>query len=107
MSYSRFSNSVWYTYWTVYSGDTKDTQRMAVHCSRRYDRILSYEYGMDPKIFMITAHATFPSATSAEREELYKLILRFREDVEESPSMWSNSEVWNSDILNSSEERYT
>ena len=26
MSYSRWSNSVWYTYWSAESGDTRDTQ---------------------------------------------------------------------------------
>jgi len=34
MSYSRWSNSVWYTYWSAQSGDTRDTQVFQV-CGER------------------------------------------------------------------------
>ena len=32
MSYSRWSDSYWYTYYTCSSGFTKDTQRFEINC---------------------------------------------------------------------------
>jgi hypothetical protein len=43
MSYSRWSNSRWYTFWTSFSGDTKESQAFEIMIDFARTRVFTYE----------------------------------------------------------------
>ena len=43
MSYSRWSNSRWYTYYTALSGDTKETQALEIMIDHARTKVFTYE----------------------------------------------------------------
>ena len=82
MSYSRWTHSVWYTYWTTESGATRDEQLLCVdggaagpvHVSFATickDKDAALRQGIDAR----------PGANLAELAELWGYMLAFREEV--------------------------
>jgi hypothetical protein len=49
MSYSRWSNSSWYTFWNVSSGDTRDTQVLSAWYS--IDKTIDWDYADAKELF--------------------------------------------------------
>jgi hypothetical protein len=43
MSYSRWSNSRWYTFWTSFSGDTKESQAFEIMIDFARTRVFTYD----------------------------------------------------------------
>ena len=53
MSYSRWGNSTWYTYWSCHGGITKDSQLFSVDCEQqfRYSTIKELNLNLLSKIY--------------------------------------------------------
>lgn len=87
MSYSRWSNSAWYTYWNASSGKSIDTQVLTVHYSM--DQRWSYIYGDSVDDFLfdvaedIRNNNEIAEVKLDELVELRGYIQLFNQDVEE------------------------
>lgn len=75
MSYSRWSNSRWYTYWDTASGDTLDEQRFTV-CGDG-----SFTYKELKENIMACVDKCKPE-TIPERHELRDYMRQFMQDAE-------------------------
>jgi hypothetical protein len=84
MSYSRWSDSVWYTFWDAYnSGETKNTQVFNI-CDFRGDLYFTYsELKNDLVGCLSKVGTTFPETTPEELLELKTYMLWFIADVEQ------------------------
>jgi hypothetical protein len=92
MSYSRWSNSRWYTFWTCFS-----EQKRYKFPTKRLKGNQVFEICDDPSLFftyktitelgaesvLLEVRLTFPDATDAELEELWGYMERFVRDVDE------------------------
>ena len=81
MSYSRWSNSSWYSFWSCESGEDKDDQILCLwysgsHPSFSYDHLKEFDETI--------LEGYFPNASEEEIIEATVLILRFIEDVDET-----------------------
>lgn len=87
MSYSRFSNSVWYTYWHCASGHSIDQQYLAVHHVKDSKGIGFYSYGdgIQGYVDAFEKHLLEQGydLSSDEKDELKRYIEIFEEDVED------------------------
>lgn len=80
MSYSRWSNSVWYTYWSAKSGDTRDTQVFTV-CWEKDFTYKELKENLDA-----CAECFFAKGYRDKNiEELKGYMKEFIEDVEATP----------------------
>lgn len=75
MSYSRWSNSVWYTYYNVSSGDTLDEQRFTVEGCKTF----TYKELLTDMLGCITQ---CDPDTLEEAKELRKYMEYFMADAE-------------------------
>jgi len=84
MSYSRWSNSCWYTYWdSGASGDTKEAQVFTVKSGLRELKMSYQELENDRQGFMDEVYVTFEGMQEDELAELEDYIDAFMWDVEE------------------------
>ena len=97
MAYSRWSDSVWYTYWADYRSDD-GTERLAIHWKGGIDWFVVWD-GHNPhemtdediancvQLIMTIDMTdrisldTFTSVTEEERKELVNIVREFYEDV--------------------------
>lgn len=83
MSYSRWINSSWYTYWMSSDDSDPDKQMLAIHYSVDEDWRISYtdlkDHFDDTVKFLKNI---FNEATEEEIEELKTYLRAFMEDVE-------------------------
>ena len=87
MAYSRWLDSVWYTYHCASSGDTRDDQTLWVghkHIkgSERIGYKLLKDVYLPSSVIRIIFGDRFPEATTEELEELENYIFSFMQDVE-------------------------
>lgn len=86
MSYSRFSNSVWYTYWHVASGNAMDQQYLAVHHVNDKKRFPFYVYGSGMETYVEMCEKQLAEQgyelTEDEKIELKGYMILFEDDVE-------------------------
>lgn len=92
MSYSRFSNCAFYTFWDAYSGDTRDTQRLAVYVHGTENRYPCYPEAKEigtveeaQAMWPDTKADGSPGRPEASREDwerLVEIIAIFCEEVE-------------------------
>ncbi len=83
MSYSRWSNSSWYTYHSVASGITKETQVLQINHVNDFSIPLYYP---EAKAILSNPHdlaEIFPSITNQELTELTRYITWFVDDINE------------------------
>ena len=87
MSYSRFSNSVWYTYWHCASGHAIDQQYLAVHHVKDTLGIGFYCYGDGVQGYVDAYEKRLLElgfdVSPAEKDELKGYIEIFEEEVED------------------------
>ena len=85
MSYSRWSDSVWYTFWNTSSGKTKDEQILSLWYSFWNTRDITYqelkELAEDKSIHDMIIWKY--KCNVDEAKEAVKYIKRFIQDVEE------------------------
>ena len=85
MAYSRWSDSVWYTYWADYKSDD-GTDRLAVHYKKGSDWYVVWD-GHNPHemtnedISNCILWDTFTGVTEEERKVLINIVREFYEDV--------------------------
>jgi len=77
MSYSRWSNSVWYTFWAAYSGETKDEQVFTI-CL-----VKDFTYKKLKEDIDSCLDIACKDRTEEQREELREYMDQFIKDVEE------------------------
>jgi hypothetical protein len=85
MSYSRFSNSRWYTFWHWSEDETKNNQMFSVcHvlCFSYADLKNDIEKCLDKAIEIENGKSEIP-VSIGERQELKTYMMRFIEDAEE------------------------
>ena len=85
MSYSRWSNSVWYTYWSADMSDV-GTERLAIHRKGgEGDYVVWDEHdssGMtDEDVAECIPWGSFTGVTKEERDELIDIVREFFDDV--------------------------
>ena len=91
MAYSRWSNSVWYTYWSDYKSDD-GTERLAIHCKKGGDWFVVWD-GHNPDemtdedIAALVQWEKFDGITMKERNELIDIVREFLGDVAENASV--------------------
>ena len=81
MSYSRWSNSCWYSFWSCESGEDKDDQVLCLWYSGSHP---SFSYDDLKEIGEEDLKRYFPDATEEEIIEATVLISLFIEDVDET-----------------------
>ena len=89
MAYSRWLDSVWYTYYCASSGDTRDDQTLWVghkysNGSERVGYKLLKDVYLPSSVISTIFGDRFPEATTEELEELENYIFWFMDDVEEN-----------------------
>jgi len=90
MAYSRWSNSVWYTYHCATSGDTRDDQSLWIghrntsgSCRVDYEDLRDVYLPSNDDDIPNPMRKFFPEATTEELDELENYIFWFMDDVEE------------------------
>lgn len=81
MSYSRWSNSSWYSFWSCESGEDKDDQVLCLWYSGSHP---SFSYDQLKEMGEADLEGYFPDATEEEIIEATVLISVFIEDVDET-----------------------
>ena len=80
MSYSRWSNSAWYSFYNVSSGDTRDEQVLSLWYDM--DHIIDLTYA-DLQDVTAASIVEMYDCTDAEADEAMQYIAYFMQDAEE------------------------
>jgi hypothetical protein len=84
MSYSRWSDSAWYTYWSASGGSEKETQLLTVHYS--IDGSHDWTYALlnekSPQELKDFLQSSFADASADEISELIGYVDEFIKDIE-------------------------
>ena len=80
MSYSRWSNSTWYTFWSAGDATTKEDEVLSLWLS--IDSAKDWTYNELKTWTVETVLENYPDITQAEAEEALEYIQHFLTDVE-------------------------
>jgi len=80
MSYSRWSNSTWYTFWSVSDAKCKEDEVLSLWLS--IDSTKDWTYNELKSWTVETVLENYKDITQAEAEEAFEYIKYFLEDVE-------------------------
>ena len=86
MSYSRWGNSVWYSYWSAHSGKSKDDQVLSL-THRKWNNCDNYSgewtYEELKNVNMGWVRENYSDITAEDAQEAVRLIGLFMQDVDE------------------------
>ena len=90
MSYSRWSNSTWYSFWSVSDAITKEDEIFSLWLS--IDETKDWSYNELKTWTVETVLENYESITQSEAEEALEYIKYFLEDVEKEYDTTSGTE---------------